>query len=112
MSAYFSAVSVAVPIYFLWLGGQQIAKRVWPQRDSDFAAQPQPASRIYGVLLARANDGRYWHWLCGVVLLADDALVRHLVADECEIQRHSIDVPFPFLSPLRTGHFASRFQKS
>ncbi|MEO1621848.1 MAG: GNAT family N-acetyltransferase [Cyanobacteria bacterium J06632_3] len=101
-SSLFYAVSISVPIYFLWIGGQQIAKRVWPQRDM---VLPRSPDRLKQFTLA------YWRGLMLGGISLGYVVVFYLIATRLFGSWSPMDVnyrnlfstPFPFISPLRTG---------
>ncbi|MEO0771073.1 MAG: GNAT family N-acetyltransferase, partial [Cyanobacteria bacterium J06649_4] len=101
-TSLFYAVSTAVPIYFLWLGGQQLAKRVWPQRDM---VVPRSPARLKQFTQA------YWRGIMLGGISLGYVVVFYLMATRIFGSWSPMDVnysnlfstPFPFLSPLRSG---------
>ena len=98
----FYAVSTAVPIYFLWLGGVQIAKRVWPQTDMIL---PRSPARL------KVFTQAYWRGLMMGGIGMGYVVMFYLVATRLfgswspmsANYSNLFSTPFPFLSPIRSG---------
>ncbi|MFK8182449.1 MAG: GNAT family N-acetyltransferase [Phormidesmis sp.] len=101
-SSLFSAGETAVTVYFLWMGGQQLAKRVWPTRDM---LLPRSPNRL------AVFTQSYWRGLMmggigmGYVILFYFVAL-HVFGSWSPISMNYSNLfstPFPFLSPLRSG---------
>jgi membrane protease YdiL (CAAX protease family) len=96
------AIFTAVPIYFLWSGGQQIAKQVWPQRDMIL---PRSPNRL--IVFTQS----YWRGLMLGGIGMGYLVIFYLVATYIFGSWSPMDVnysnlfstPFPFLNPLTSG---------
>ncbi|MEL7352894.1 MAG: GNAT family N-acetyltransferase [Cyanobacteria bacterium P01_A01_bin.116] len=96
------AAIAAIPMYFLWIGGVQIAKRVWPQRDMIFPRSPN-----------RLNSFTQSYWrgimmagIClGYVVVFYGISTRFFGSWSPMSINYStlFSTPLPFLSPLRNG---------
>ncbi|MGB7248323.1 MAG: GNAT family N-acetyltransferase [Phormidesmis sp.] len=98
----FYTVSTAVPIYFLWMGGRQIAKQVWPQRDMIL---PRSPNRL--AVFTQA----YWRGMMMGGIGMGYLVLFYLVTTRLfsswspmgEDYGNLFSTPFPFLGPLRSG---------
>ncbi len=98
----YNAVVRAMPIYFLWIGGQQLAKRVWPQQDMILPRHPH---RIAAFTQA------YWRGLMLAGIRMAYLVVFYFIATHV-FQAWSpmgvdysnlFSTPLPFMSSLRGG---------
>ncbi|MEO0869570.1 MAG: hypothetical protein AAFY17_14260, partial [Cyanobacteria bacterium J06642_11] len=100
-SIYYTLIN-AVPIYFLWCGGQQLAKRVWPLRDMFLPRHPNRLA-----VFTQA----YWRGLMFSGMQMTYVVVFYLVATQLfgswtpmgTDYSDLFSTPFPFISPLESG---------
>ncbi|MEM7796122.1 MAG: GNAT family N-acetyltransferase, partial [Cyanobacteria bacterium P01_C01_bin.118] len=98
---YFAFIR-AVPIYFLWAGGQQIAKRVWPQKDMILARHSNRLATFTqaywrGIMLG----GLSMIYLVGFYFIAIHGFNAWSPLDVNYSNLFS--TPLPFMSSLRNG---------
>ncbi|MBE9069416.1 hypothetical protein IQ260_22480, partial [Leptolyngbya cf. ectocarpi LEGE 11479] len=98
----YNAIVRAVPVYFLWAGGQQLARRVWPQQDMILPRHP---SRL--VTFTQA----YWRGLMlaglSMAYMVTFYLIATYVFDTWSPMgvdySNLFSTPLPFMSALRNG---------
>ncbi|MEM9806539.1 MAG: GNAT family N-acetyltransferase [Cyanobacteria bacterium P01_D01_bin.56] len=100
-SIYYTAINT-VPIYFLWSGGQQLAKRLWPLRDMFLPRHPNRLAvftRAYwrGLMFS----GIHMAYVVGFYLIATRIFGSWtpMGVDYSNL----FSTPLPFISPLETG---------
>ncbi|MBT9314649.1 GNAT family N-acetyltransferase [Leptothoe spongobia] len=98
----FNAVVRAIPIYFLWIGGQQLAKRVWPQQDMILPRHPNRIATFTqsywrGLMLA----GIRMAYMVVFYFIATHVL--HAWSPMKVDYSNLFSTPIPFMSSLRGG---------
>ncbi|MBX2863877.1 MAG: GNAT family N-acetyltransferase [Leptolyngbyaceae cyanobacterium MAG.088] len=99
---FYIAVTRAVPIYFLWAGGQQLAKRIWPQKDVILPRHPNRVATFTqaywrGIMLGGLN-------MAYVSLFYLIAIHGFKTWSPMAINYNDLfSTPLPFISSLRSG---------